>query len=114
MSLERTSETTTGNGSGARDDLADRLIEKREKFQYFVITGATAVIVFTFNNFNDPNGVLRLGPHVITIVGWGLLLVSAAAALLLFPLRHARYAGFLDLLEAGQRHPTGELLRKEQ
>jgi hypothetical protein len=114
MSLEKKSETNTGNGSGVRDDLADRLIEKREKFQYFIITGATAVIVFTFNNFNEPNGVLRLGPHPLTIVGWILLLLAAAAALGLFPLRHARYAGFLDLLEAGQRKPTGELLLKEQ
>jgi hypothetical protein len=114
MSLERTSEATSGNGSGVRDDLSDRLIEKREKFQYFIITGATAVIVFTFNNFNEPNGVLRLGPHWLTIGGWLVLLISAAAALFLFPLRHSRYAGFLDLLEAGQRQPTGDKLRKEK
>jgi hypothetical protein len=33
------------------DDLADRLIDKREKLQYFVVTGSTAILAFTIGPF---------------------------------------------------------------
>jgi hypothetical protein len=99
-----------GNGDwrAQLDDLTDRLIEKRERFQYFIVTASTAVLVFTFNNFNQPDGILRLGPRWLVIVGWFALLLAAAAALLQIALRHERYWRYIKTREAGAVRPRDD------
>jgi hypothetical protein len=70
------------------DELTDRLIEKREKLQYFIITAATAVTVFTFNDFNKPLGLLRSGPAWLPLLGWLLLTTSSGLSLYVLRKRH--------------------------
>ena len=77
---------------GLAEEMADRLIEKREKLQYFLVTAATAVIVFTFNDFNDPQGILQEGSVRLTLAGWLVLLLSSALALYGLRARHWVYS----------------------
>ncbi len=70
------------------DELTDKLIEKREKLNYFIVTAATAVIVFTFKDFNDRSGLLHSVTLWIPASGWVVLLISAGCALFALRRRH--------------------------
>jgi hypothetical protein len=59
------------------EELAEKLAERREKLDYFYITAFTAILVFTFNNFNLPAGVLVKAPVWLVEVGWASLIVAA-------------------------------------
>jgi hypothetical protein len=90
-----------GNASAHLDDLTDRLIEKRERFQYFIVAAATAVLVFTFNDYDEKGGILRLGPRGLVVASWACLLASAGAALFQIALRHDRYWRFFRSCRLG-------------
>lgn len=74
------------------EELGDKLIEKREKLEYFLITASTAVIVFSFNDFNRKDGLLQGGHLWLTMIAWSLLLLSPAGGLLAIRRRHTQYA----------------------
>ena len=91
-------------------DLADRLIDKREKLAYFVVTASVAVTVFTLNNMNDANGIVRgqgLGPWLLS--GCILLLVSAGLSLSTVLVRHDQYSRWLTIKDTGD--PEGAIDR---
>jgi hypothetical protein len=71
------------------DELTDKLIEKREKLEYFIITAAIAVIVFTFKDFNDQHGLLHLVDPWVPAAGWIVLLAASGCALFALRRRHS-------------------------
>jgi hypothetical protein len=80
------------------DELADKLIERRERLAYFLITGSTAIIAFTVTQLNRSNGPLRTASIPWLTVGWLGLLLSAGSSLMLIWRRHQAYALYLDSL----------------
>jgi hypothetical protein len=80
------------------DELADRLLERRERLAYFLITGGTAIIAFTVTQLNQTNGALREGPVIWLAIGWLGLLLSAGCSLMLIWKRHRSYALYIDSL----------------
>lgn len=77
---------------GLAEEMADKLIDKREKLEYFIVTASTAIIVFTFNDFNNPNGLLQRGSGSMTLAGWLVLLLASALALYGLRARHWVYS----------------------
>lgn len=90
------------------DELAEKLIEKREKLQYFIITASVAIIAFTFSNLNPGTGLLRDGSASLAIAGWALLLLAAGCSLLLIRARHEVYRVFVDMRYERRTVPTEE------
>jgi hypothetical protein len=82
------------------DDLTDRLLDKKEKLHYFLVTASAAVIVFTFNDLNAPKGRLQEARSLV-VVGWVFLLVAMFASLLLIFLRQRQYDRFIQKLYEG-------------
>jgi len=78
------------------EELADKLAERREKLDYFYITAFAAILVFTFNNFNSPSGVLSKAPVWLVEVGWASLIVAALCPLYVISVRFQRFAMNLD------------------
>lgn len=87
-------------------EIEDRLVEKRERLNYFIITASTAVIAFTFNNLNSPEGILRQGSLLQPLTGWSLLFLASVAALYLIRRRHTEYARYLDELHKRTTPPS--------
>ena len=90
------------------EDLADKLLDKKEKFAYFLITAMTFIIVFTFNDFNASSGVLRLAPLWLVGLGWGVLITSSLLPLYVIRVRQDAYALNLRILESGRTQATPE------
>jgi hypothetical protein len=86
--------------------LADKLIEKRERLLYFIVTASTAVIAFTFNNLSSSAGILHAAPAWLPISGWALLLLAAGAALYLIRRRHKEYFRYIDELYGRRPSPS--------
>jgi hypothetical protein len=86
------------------DALTDRLTDRREKFQYFIVTAATAVIVFTFSNANSATGVLHAAPWWMPFFAWVFLAGSAGLALFGVWTRHDLYASYLDERYEGRKN----------
>jgi hypothetical protein len=84
--------------SSVADELADRLIERRERLAYFLVTGATAIIAFTVTQLNPSRGLLASAPILVLSTGWLVLLFSAGASLMLIWSRHEAYRLYLDML----------------
>jgi hypothetical protein len=84
--------------------LTDRLTDRRERFQYFIVTAATAVIVFSFNNANSATGVLHNAPGWMPFLAWVALAVSAGLALFGVWTRHDLYASYLDERYEGRKN----------
>lgn len=85
-------------------ELRDKLIDKREKFGYFLVTASVGVIVFVFKDLNNKDGVLRQDFDQIrdrVLWGCGMLLTAAILALYLIYERHRQYYRWL----ASQDHP---------
>jgi len=101
------SEHPKSNSGRAVDELADRLIEKRERLHYFVITGSAGVIAFTIANLRASPSGLGLGARVAEFAGGGVLLFAGAVALFAIFDRHRVYADYLDEL-AGRRSAMSE------
>ena len=78
------------------EELTDNLVERREKLDYFYITAFTAILVFTFNNFNSRSGILVKAPVWLVEVGWGALIVAALCPLYVIGVRFKRFAMNLD------------------
>jgi hypothetical protein len=83
------------------EGLTEKLIEKREKLEYFMVTAATAVIVFTLNDFNKMDGVLRSANRTLLLAGWACLLAAAGFALFAIRSRHSVYSLAIDVIRAG-------------
>jgi hypothetical protein len=73
------------------DELTDKLIEKREKLLYFIITACTGIMVFTFNSLNNPDGFLHHSPRWPIMLGWGTLIISSVISLYLLHIRQDLY-----------------------
>jgi hypothetical protein len=91
----------TGKSAGSLteaqiEELTDKLAERREKLDYFYITAFTAILVFTFNNFNSPSGVLVKAPVWVVEVGWASLIVAALCPLYVIGIRFRRFAMNMD------------------
>ena len=93
-------------------ELGDKLIEKREKLSYFMVTASIGVIVFTFNNLNKKDSILRIraGTRVFMIWGSVALLLAALAALYSIYERHRQYARWLTVQDHGD--PEGKISRR--
>jgi hypothetical protein len=78
------------------EELAEKMAERREKLDYFYITAFTAVLVFTFNNFNSTSGVLVKAPVWLVEVGWASLITAALCPLYVISARLSRYAMNMD------------------
>jgi len=87
------------------EELSDKLIEKREKLEYFLISASTAVLVFSFNDFNKNEGLLQAGPLWLTMVSWSLLLLSPGFGLLAIRRRHGQYAISQEWLRENRTKP---------
>jgi hypothetical protein len=83
-------------GPNQAEELTDKLIDKREKLQYFIITASTAVIVFSFNDFNKAQGTLRHGPLNLIMGGWIVLLLASAFSLYALRARQWVYGRAID------------------
>ena len=90
------------------DELTDKLIEKREKLDYFIVTAATAVIVFTFKDFNDPKGLLHTVSLWVPAAGWVVLLMASGCALFSLKRRHTLNSISLDWRYEGRKAPKDE------
>jgi hypothetical protein len=99
----------TGNLTNHADDLADKLLEKREKLQYFIVTASTASVVFSFNN---ASGLLRKSSVWLALAAWGALLLAAGLALFSIRERHKRYTIWVDTLYQGKSELSEEDRRK--
>lgn len=84
--------------SVAVDELADKLIERRERLAYFLITGGTTIIAFTVTQLNQEDGTLREAPILWLSIGWLGLLLSAGSSLMLIWKRHQSYASYVGSL----------------
>jgi hypothetical protein len=84
------------------EELADKLLDKKEKFAYFLITAMTFIIAFTFNDFNAKGGVLKHAPLWLTGTGWGALISSSLLPLYVIRARHHTYTLNLRILESGR------------
>jgi TRAP-type C4-dicarboxylate transport system permease small subunit len=89
-------------------DIEDKLVEKREKLAYFIITASAALTAFTFNNLNSPDDVLRKAPLWVLLVGWALLLLAAAVSLLIIRKRHTTYAEVIEESRGQAERPSEE------
>ncbi len=107
MSDGNAAEGGTSKSSGwdlrLSSELGDKLIEKREKLSYFMVTASVGVIVFTFNNLNKPDSVLRVRPGTRGFMIWGSisLLLAALASLYGIYERHGQYARWLTIQDHG-------------
>jgi hypothetical protein len=90
------------------EELGDKLVEKREKLEYFITGASTAVIVFSFNDFNNADGVLQSGPLCLTMIAWFLLLMAPAFALLAIRRRHDQYAISQEWLRQNRSVPQND------
>jgi hypothetical protein len=86
------------------DALTDRLTDKRERFQYFIVTAATAVVVFTLNDANSATGVLRESPRWMPFFAWVALAISAGLALFGVWTRHDLYSSYLEERYEGRKN----------
>jgi hypothetical protein len=84
--------------SNRADELTDKLVERRERLAYFLITSATAIIAFTVTQLGQTDGPLRGASIPWLAAGWAGLLLSAGASLLLIWYRHESYSLYLDEL----------------
>jgi hypothetical protein len=94
--MEQTPQT---GGQQRRDDLADLLIEKRERLGYFIVTGSTAILAFTVASLKDSIEGLGAITRIALIVGGLLLLAAAGLALFAIRQRHRVYADYLDEIQ---------------
>lgn len=79
-----------------------KLAERREKLAYFYISAFTAILVFTFNNFNSRSGILVRAPVWLVELGWGALIVAALCPLYIINIGLKRFAMNFDRL-AGKK-----------
>lgn len=92
------------------DELTDKLIEKSEKLNYFIVTANTALLVFTFNDFNSPSGVLHDAPEWLLSVAWGSLIVASVASLSIVRQGHRLYRLHIKILNDNRASPNTEEL----
>jgi hypothetical protein len=84
------------------EDLADKLLDKREKFAYFLITAMAFIVAFTFGDFSDRNGVLHHAPVGLVAIGYVVLVLSSIFSLYVIRARHETYTQNLRILESGR------------
>lgn len=79
------------------DELTERLNERREKLNYFIVTASIAIIAFTLKTALDARTVF-VGWR-LALVGSGsfLLLIAAGGSLWMVRLRHAQSWRYIDL-----------------
>jgi len=103
------------NQRAAIDALTDKLIDKTEKLNYFIVTAGTAVLVFTFRDFNSASGLLRLAPIWLVAAGWGALLVSALSSLGTVRQGHLLYRLYIRIRNQGRQTTNpGEACRVQR
>lgn len=78
------------------EERAENLADRREKLDYFYISAAVAILVFTFNDFNNAKGALQQAPLWLVETGWGALIIAALCPLYVIGARFARFAMNLD------------------
>jgi len=94
------------------DDLADRLIEKQQRFVYFFITANTGVIIYSTNFFIEID-IKTLVSNIIfwpLIIGCVSLLVSTVSCIVWLFLKNKSYESYLDYL----RDHTYTILREKK
>ena len=91
------------------DEITDKLIDKEQKLNYFLVTASTAILVFTFNDFNSPRGLLQSAPLGLVASGWALLIISAVASLYIVREGHKLYRMYIKLRNQGLDEPTPEM-----
>jgi hypothetical protein len=95
----------SGGSRADIDDLADRLIEKRERLHYFIVTASAAVLLFSLGLLKQPHHRVGGCAKVATVFGGILLLLAAGTALGGILYRHRIYSQYLDELQ-GLRQST--------
>jgi hypothetical protein len=93
------------------EEVTDRLIEKVEKLNYFLVTASTAVLVFTFNDFNSSTGLLQSSPVLLVAFGWAFLIMSSVASLLVVRDGHELYRIYIKLRNQRLDQPPPETQR---
>jgi len=90
-------------------ELGDKLIERREKFNYFIVTAAVSVVVFTFNNLNKDSTLFKGRSDLRGFLVWGCIGLLGAALLALYSIyeRHRQYARWLSIQDHGD--PKGRI-----
>jgi len=79
------------------DELADRLVERRERLSYYMIGAAAGVLVFVLNSLNSPTAVLTISPRGLIVLSCALLISAAATSLYLIWERQNNYWHYLDI-----------------
>jgi hypothetical protein len=90
------------------EDLADKLLDKKERLAYFLITAMAFIVAFTFNDFNASEGVVRGAPLWLPGAGWGVLIASSLLPLDVIRMRHLLYTLNLRILESGRQRANAE------
>jgi lysylphosphatidylglycerol synthetase-like protein (DUF2156 family) len=93
------------------DDLADRLIEKRERLHYFIVTASAAVIAFSLGALQPPRPPLTDASKTTAMFAGAALLLAAGTALGGIFYRHRVYANYLDVI-SGLRQPLSAKKQK--
>lgn len=78
------------------DELAERLIERREKLNYFLATASIAVIAFSLKTALDSRRIFSGAGKVFVAWGCLLLLISAAGSLRVIRFRHSQAWTYID------------------
>lgn len=84
------------------DQLAEQLLERKDRLQYFIISASAAIFLFTFDDMNAPESILRLAPRLLVVLAWSCLVGAVAAAFIIIYVRHHRSGERLRLLYEGK------------
>lgn len=97
------------------DNLADRLIEKQQKFAYFFITANTGVIIYSTNFFiwkKDPTTVISRPVFWLLLVGCSFLLLSTCSCLSYLFSKNKVYESYLDSLHENKKFKASDFQKK--
>lgn len=96
VTAQRADNSASSMTEAELEQRAENLAERREKLDYFYISAFTAILVFTFNNFNSRSGILVKAPLWLVEVGWGSLIAAALCPLYVISVRFKAFAMNLD------------------
>lgn len=79
------------------DVLTDRLNERREKLNYFLVTASVAVIAFTLKTALDRQSLFPGGRLILVAIGCILLLLTSGLSLWYVWTRHGQEWKYIEL-----------------